>query len=217
MSRGMRARLICGAVAGPMFVFVVLVQSYTVPGFDPRLDHMSLLSLGPWGFVQIANFALCGILNLVYAQGLWRLLHGGPSGTFAPILIAIYGLGLVTVGVFTTDPARGFPPGSFPPATPSWHGAIHALIAIPVFVGDAAALAVMARYFISRHEPGWAVYVAVSSLLMLVFFFMSFTSTVLFARFLDLGVLVGWLGAAVVAIKLLNSSAVVAPTRASAT
>jgi len=205
MSRDIRIPLLCGAVAGPLFVFVVLIQSYTVPGFDPRLDHLSLLSLGPSGFVQIANFVSCGILNLVYALGLWRLLHGGPSGTFAPIFIAIYGVGLVTVGVFTTDPARGFPPGSVTPAGPSWHGAIHALIAIPVFVGDAAALAVMARYFFSRHEPRWGVYVAASALLMLVFFYASFTSTAVFARFLDLGVLVGWLGAAVVAIKLLNS------------
>lgn len=206
MSNATRAQLICGAIAGPLFVLVVLVQSYTVPGFDPRFDHLSLLSLGPWGFVQIANFVGAGILNLAYAVGLWRMLHGGPSGTFGPILIAIYGLGLITVGVFTTDPARGFPPGSFTPPTPSWHGAIHALIAIPVFVGDAAALAVMARYFISRRELGWAVYVATSSLLMLIFFFFSFTNQDLFARFLDLGVLVGWLGASAVAVKLLNTT-----------
>jgi Protein of unknown function (DUF998) len=200
-----RVLLLGGAVAGPLFVLTVLVQSYTVPGFDPRLDHLSLLSLGPWGFVQIANFVVTGVLNLLYAAGLWRRLRPGPSGTFAPILIGVYGLGLVTVGVFTTDPARGFPPGSVAPANPSWHGAIHGLVALFIFVGDAAALAVFVRHFLARRELRWALYCAASSVLMLIFFFISFTSPILMARFLDLGVVVGWLGTALVAVRLIRT------------
>jgi Protein of unknown function (DUF998) len=200
-----RGLLLCGAVAGPLFILVVLVQSYTVPGFDPRLHHLSLLSLGPWGFVQIANFVVAGVLNVLYAIGLWRRLHGGPSGTFAPILIGIFGFGLVTVGIFTTDPSRGFPPGSGAATAPSWHGAIHSLVALFVFVSDAAALAVLVRHFLANGEVLWACYCGGSALLMLAFFFASFGGPVLMARFLDLGVLVGWMGASVVAMKLLGS------------
>jgi hypothetical membrane protein len=203
--RATRALLLAGAFAGPTFVLTVLVQSYTVPGFDPRFDWLSLLSLGPWGFVQITNFVLAGALNLLYAVGLWRTLHGRPSGTFAPILIAIYGLGLITVGVFTTDPASGFPPGSVHPSTPSVHGAIHAVVALPIFLGAAAALAVFVRLFVSRREAGWGLYCAASAILMLVCFFASFSSPSVMARFLDLGVLIGWLGTSIIAVKLLAS------------
>ena len=205
VSRTTRGLLLAGAFAGPLFVLTVLFQSYTVPGFEPRLDFLSLLSLGPYGFVQIANFVLAGILNLLYAAGLWRRLHGGPSGTSAPILVAIYGLGLITVGVFTTDPANGFPPGSVHAATPSVHGVVHALGALPVFLSAAAALSLLARRFHTGSEYGWALYCGASAVLMLAFFFASFISPVLMARFLDLGVLVGWLGASVVAVKLLAS------------
>src|SRR5215467_5923029 len=48
---------------------------------------------------------------LLYAFGLWRRLHPGRGGTWGPILIGAYGLFLVLVGIFRTDPANGFPPG----------------------------------------------------------------------------------------------------------
>ncbi len=55
-----RILLLCGAIAGPLFILTVLIQDYTRPGFDPRLDPLSLLSLGDWGWVQIVNFVLAG-------------------------------------------------------------------------------------------------------------------------------------------------------------
>src|SRR3989441_6541332 len=116
-----RILLLCGAIAGPLFIFTVLIQDYTRPGFDPRLDPLSLLSLGDWGWVQIVNFALAGVLNLLYAVGLWRRLHTGRAGTWGPILIGAYGLGLILVGIFRTDPANGFPPGVTAATHPSWH------------------------------------------------------------------------------------------------
>src|SRR5215467_14989761 len=78
-----RLLLLCGAIAGPFFLFVLLVQDYTRPGFDPRNDLLSLLSLGDWGW----------------------------GSTWGPILIGAYGLCFVLVGIFRTDPANGFPPG----------------------------------------------------------------------------------------------------------
>src|SRR5215472_17226118 len=112
------ALLLCGAASGPLFILAVLVQAFTVPGFDIRVHLISLLSLGRFGFVQIANFTLCGVLNVLCAIGLWRTLHGGASGTLAPVLIGLHGLLLVVVGVFVTDPVNGFSPGAVTPATP---------------------------------------------------------------------------------------------------
>ena len=64
-----RILLLCGAIAGPLFILTVLIQDYTVPAFNPRLQALSLLSLGEWGWVQIVNFVLAGVLNLLYAGG----------------------------------------------------------------------------------------------------------------------------------------------------
>ena len=198
-----RILLLCGAIAGPLFLLTVLIQDYTVPGFDPRLQPLSLLSLGEWGWVQMGNFVLAGVLNLLYAGGLWRRLHPGPSGTWGPLLIGAYGLGLIAVGVFRTDPANGFPPGVIAPTGPSWHGAIHALGGLFIFLVLAAALAVFVRYFLARKERWWAFYCLASAVLLLLSFFGGISNPVLMARTLRLGTLIGWMAASVIAIKLL--------------
>jgi hypothetical protein len=205
--------LLCGAVAGPLFVFIVLVQDYTRPSFDPRVHLLSLLSLGEWGWVQVLNFVLAGVLNLLFAAGLWRALHPGRAGTAGPLLIGWYGLCLVTVGICRTDPANGFPPGVPTPTHPSWHGIIHALGGLFTFVALTAALSVFARLFVTRREPGWACYCLASAVLILVLFFGGIHNAVLMARFLRLATLIGWMGASVVAMKFLCEQDAVQPAR----
>lgn len=200
-----RLLLLCGAIAGPLFLFTVLIQDYTRPGFDPRLDPLSLLSLGNWGWVQIANFALAGVLNLLYAAGLWRRLHPGRAGTWGPILIGAYGLGLIIVSVFRTDPSNGFPPGIAAATQPSWHGAIHALGGLFVFVMLAAALAVFVRFFLAWKEHWWAFYCLASAVLLLFIFFTGFTNAAFMARTLRLATFIGWMAASLVAVKLLST------------
>jgi hypothetical protein len=197
--------LLCGAIAGPLFILIVLIQDYTRPGFDPRLLPLSLLSLGEWGWIQIVNFVLAGVLNLLYVPGLWRRLHPGRGGTWGPILIGAYGIGLILVGIFRTDPANGFPPG-VPAAThPSWHGVIHALGGLFIFLVLAAALAVFVRFFLERKERGWAFYCLASAVLLLLIFFTGFTNAAWIARTLRLATLIGWMAASMIAIKLLNA------------
>lgn len=201
-----RILLLCGAVAGPLFIFILLIQDYTRPDYDPRTMLLSLLALGEWGWVQILNFVLAGVLNLLYAVGLWKKLHPGPAGTGGPILIGAYGLCLVLVGVFTTDPINGFPPGAVAPTGPSGHGAIHALGALFTFMTLTAALAVLGRFFLARTERGWASYCFATAIVLLVLFFGGFTSAVYTARTLRLAILFGWLAASLIAIKLLYAS-----------
>jgi Protein of unknown function (DUF998) len=200
-----RILLLCGAIAGPFFLLLVLIQDYTVPDFNPRIHLLSQLALGEWGWVQITNFVLAGVLNLLYAAGLWRRLHPGRAGTWGPFLMGAYGFGLIVVGVLRTDPANGFPPGVVTPAQPSWHGAIHALGGLFVFVFLAAALTVFARFFLARRERGWACYCLASAVLILVIFFWSFTAAALTVRLLRLATLVGWMAASVIAIELVSA------------
>jgi hypothetical protein len=198
-----RLLLLCGAIAGPLFLLTVLVQDYTRPGFNPRLHLLSQLSLGDWGWVQIANFVLAGVLNLLYAWGLRRRLHPGRAGTWGPLLIGAYGLGLMTVGVLRTDPAEGFPPGVVAPAHPSWHGAIHALVAGLTFLALSAAITVFVRFFLARKERWWAFYCLASAVLMLVVFFGGIGNATLAARTLRLAALIGWMAASLIAVRLL--------------
>jgi hypothetical protein len=208
-----RLLLLCGAIAGPLFILTVLVQDFTRPGFNPRLEPLSLLALGAWGWVQIANFVLAGALNLLYAGGLWRRLHPGRAGTWGPLLIGAYGLSLIAVGVFRTDPADGFPPGVAAATHPSWHGAIHALGALIVFVLLTVALAVFVRFFLARKERGWAVYCLASAVLMLLFFVVGMGHPALMGGFLQLAMLCGWMAASMIAIRLLFAPDPTRPTR----
>lgn len=200
------ALLRCGAIAGPLFVFVALIQDYTRPGFDPRIHLLSLLSLGDQGWVQMANFVGAGVLNVLFAIGLRRNLHPGRAAAAAPILIAIYGIGLVAVGIFTTDPSHGYPPGAVMPTEPTAHGAIHALGGLVIFLSLSGALLAFGRRFWSRGQRVWAAYVVLSALVLLSVFFGTISNAEWMARGLRLGTLVGWLAASAVAVKLLGDS-----------
>lgn len=121
------ARLLAaGTVAGPLFVAVWASQAYTRAGFGPARHPLSLLSLGSFGWVQIANFIVAGVLTAACAVGLHRAIDTGPGATWGPRLVGGFGMGLVVAGVFVTDAGAGFPPGA-PSGAPamSWHGALH--------------------------------------------------------------------------------------------
>lgn len=144
--------LIGGAAAGPLFIAVVLLQLATRDGFDIRRHPISLLSLGPGGWVQMLNFTLAGVLILGLAMAARRLLVRRRGGRWGPVLLAGYGTGLVAGGVFLADPGLGFPPGA-PTGTPqslTWHGILHAIAPPLAFICLVAATVVLAKTFTSR-------------------------------------------------------------------
>ena len=155
-----RALLRCGVVGAPLFVVVSLVQAATRDGFDLERHPFSMLSLGEPGWVQIGNFVVSGLLLIVGAVGMRRVLPPGPGRSWGPLLIAGMGASLIGGGVFLADPALGFPPGApaGSPQTLSWHGAAHAVAFTVGFVSLTAALFVFARRFNARGERGWARY-----------------------------------------------------------
>jgi hypothetical protein len=64
--------LACGAIAGPLFVLVFLVEGATRANYDPLRLPVSSLELGPHGWTQSANFVVAGLLTLAFAVGLRR-------------------------------------------------------------------------------------------------------------------------------------------------
>lgn len=107
-----RTLLGAGVVAGPLFVTTVAVQTLTRDGFDLRRHPLSMLALGDHGWIQVINFIAAGGLSLIFAVGVARRLQDGPGSTWAPRLLALFGVGLVIGGIFKADPALGFPAGA---------------------------------------------------------------------------------------------------------
>jgi len=148
-TRMTRSLLGYGAAAGPFYVLVVLGQALVRPGFNLIHDDASLLSNGSLGWIQVANFLLTGLMVLACAAGVRRALAGGRAGTWGPILLGLYGLGLIGAGIFVADPMGGFPPGTPAgrPTSTSLHAILHIVSAAIGFFGFAAACLVIAQRF----------------------------------------------------------------------
>jgi len=142
-----RGLLVCGAVAGPLFVTVVVAQALTRTGFDLTRDAASMLDDGPWGWIQATNFIVTGLLLIAAATGLRRTLRTGPGHTWIPRLLTIAGAGLAGGGVFHPDPSGGFPPGTprGASAVASWHGVAHMVCGSAAFLALIAVCFVLAR------------------------------------------------------------------------
>jgi len=155
-----RALLACGVVAGPLWIVVAGIQALTRDGFDLKHHAVSLLSNGDLGWIQITSFVVAGLLVVACAVGMRRALHGGRGGTWGPLLVGAYGVGLIAAGAFVADPAFGFPPGTSQgaPDVVSWHGVLHFIAAGVGFLSLIAACFVFARRFAALGQRGWASY-----------------------------------------------------------
>jgi Protein of unknown function (DUF998) len=142
-----RSLLGYGIIAGPLYVVVGLAQALTRDGFDLSRHAWSLLANGEFGWIQIANFIVTGVMTVAAAIGLRRALTPGRGRTWAPLLIATYGASLVGAGIFRADPAQGFPPGTAETTTISWHGMLHFVVGGIGFLCLIAACFVLASRF----------------------------------------------------------------------
>ena len=159
-SSATRALLAGGVVAGPVYVVVGLVEAFTREGFDLAHHSLSLLANGPLGWIHGAMLVVTGLLAIAGAIGLRQALADGPGRGWGPVLVGVYGAGLVAAGFLTADPAQGFPPGTAEgaPATYTWHGIGHLAAGGIGFLCLIAACAVFARRFARQGERGWAAY-----------------------------------------------------------
>jgi len=154
-----RVLLLGGVVAGPLYVLVGAIEMLTRPGFDVTRHDLSLMSNGDWGWVHSSLLILTGLLTCACAGGMRRVLRGSRGGTSLPLLLGLYGLGLIGAGFFSADPALGFPPGTPADAhAVSWHGLLHFVSGGIGFLGLIGACFVFARRFAAQNLQGWALY-----------------------------------------------------------
>jgi hypothetical protein len=203
-----RHMLICGVVAGGLFIGLNTIQILTRPGFDLRRLAISVLALGDFGWVQVSNFVLSGLLTIAFAVGVRQTLRGGRAGTFGPILIAANGLALIIGGAFTTDAGLGFPPGA-PDTIPdplSWHAQVHSFSFFLAVISIVLASLVLARRFIGVRQWGWLAYCGITAVAMpaLVVFGMTNLNIVGVAFFAMAIVMSSW--NAVIALHLRKNS-----------
>ena len=159
-----RNLLTAGALAGPLYIALGLLQMAIRPTFDITRHPLSILSNGDLGWIQIANFVVAGALTFLGAIGIRQVIRSGrasESDTFpwGPILVGIYGLGLIAAAIFPADPMLGFPPGTPEDAmSVSTTGLLHFVAGAVGFLSLIAGCFVFARRFFKQGERGWGFY-----------------------------------------------------------
>jgi hypothetical protein len=160
----------CGVVAGPLYIFVGIVEMFLNPGFDIRRHSLSLLSAGHLGWIHVMLFMITGFFVFLGAIGIRMAIKGEKAGTWAPILLGVYGLGLMAAGYYVPDPMKGFPPGETY-GTISTGGIMHLVAGMVGFIGLIVACFVFARRFMSLRQPDMAMFSWITGIVFFVSFF----------------------------------------------
>jgi hypothetical protein len=136
-----RLWLTIGLAGTLLFPIIYTIEGATRPGYDPLRQTISSLSLGPGGWIQQLNFALCGV-SVLWMAFVWRkILAGGVCATWYPIMRGVEGLGLIAIAIFTRDP-------------------LHTAFMIAIVDAMSLGLFVIARRF--WRNPSWRGWVAFS-------------------------------------------------------
>src|SRR5258708_23097391 len=106
-----RALLACGAVAGPFYIVVGVLQLFIRPGFDITRHMLSLLANGDLGWIQITTFEVSVLLTIAGAIGIRQGLRRGSCRTWGPRLLPRSRLGLLVPVSFAAVATLRVPPG----------------------------------------------------------------------------------------------------------
>jgi hypothetical protein len=142
--------LLCGAIACPLFIFIVLIEGIMRPNYNSFLYPLSSLSIGNTGWTQILNFIFTGILFIAFSLGLKQIGNSDKAKFKGPLLIRLVGVGLIGAGIFVTDPILGYP--SDKPLVLrqfTFHGHLHDGFSMFVFICLPWACFVFRKYFIA--------------------------------------------------------------------
>ena len=195
-----RILLTCGGIAALVFCGVSTYEMLTRPGFDIRRHAISMLSLGDRGWVMAATFVVSGLLTLLCAAGLRRVL---PGGRWLPILIAAYGLGLILAGIFPAPASFGFPPGTPDDQQPvmTFSAIIHSIAFMLAFTSLTIACFVAAR----RLSGGWAAVSLLAGIVMPLLVALGMANLIAPGIAFYLAAIVGWAWLAIVVMPLADT------------
>lgn len=219
-SRRTKLFLAAGAIGCALFIVTFLIEGAVRPGYDPLRYPISSLSIGEFGWIQVTNFIVTGLLLLAASVGMQQSLAlEAKEKSKVPMLLALVGIGLIGAGFFSTDPIYGYPAtGPLLLAQFSWHGHLHDLFSILVFTCLPIACFVSSRRFRMRKELEWAGYSLFTGIAMTVLFIlaaMGFKQFPGFANFAGVfqrsTIIVGWMWVALIGVHFIRKSKVVMP------
>jgi hypothetical protein len=156
--------LSCGAIAGPFFIVVFLIEGALRSKYDPFRQAVSALAIGPRGWVQQTNFIVTGALMFAYAFGLSSALRAYGGSFWAPVLVGMYALGLIGAGILVTDrPGLRYESAARPKR--DVRGILHDVCSLVAFVSLFIAFFVLRQLFAAAGADSWAVYSGASAVL----------------------------------------------------
>jgi len=161
----------CGVIGPLLFYVVLLIEGATRPGYNAIQTQGSYLALTGQGWEQITNFLVFGLLCIAFAVGLRRVWPTGKASVWGPLLVGLFGLGLIIIGVCVADPGDGYPPGAPLNGSPqTWHGWVHGLggAAVVNILLPAACFVLSRRFAADPQSHRWATYSWVTGALILL-------------------------------------------------
>jgi hypothetical protein len=108
-----RRAALAGMIGPALFAFLIVLLTLLEYDFmrglswhpirESDVPWPSALALGPYGWLQVANFILFGFLLITFAIGLQRELPAKKWALVSPALLVVAGIALIFCG-FKTDP-----------------------------------------------------------------------------------------------------------------
>lgn len=136
-----------GILAPILFVGIFTVEGIIRSGYDPIRMHISALSLGSRGWIQISNFLVLGLLLFLFTQGLSKEFQTGKASRGGIITLYIISVLFFISGPFVMDPTET------PADQMSAHGLIHGLSGGIVFLLMPVIIFIFLRRFFS--DKNW--------------------------------------------------------------
>ena len=184
---------IAGLIAPGLFFVTMTVLGFLTPGYSPVHTAASNLSLGKYGWVMIANFVVYGILEIIFARGLWLAYRSAQPGRLGARAVALNGVAFLVAGVFVTDPVAG--------KVTTLHGMLHVAAALALFfVAWPIAMIAFARYF--RTARIFSVISMAAAVVIPVLFIATWADAGIFGLLERLMLAAGWAWLTVLAARL---------------
>jgi len=168
--------ILCGLIGSVFFTFSWIIQEAFREGYNPMMNPISALAIGPLGWMQILTFFISGALIILFGYGLFNKRKNKEKllSKWAPILIIICGIGLIGAGCFITDPINGYPQGTpVLSESPSLESSIHQIFSAFLFLGLPLACFVIGNYFAHKRDLKWLLYCFLTGMSFLVVFFLA--------------------------------------------
>ena len=185
-----------GVIAPVIFTFTVLICAALRPGYNHIVEFISGLGATGTPYANLMNFGgfiPTGILNAILGLSLMLLLPKNYVARFGSFFIILFGLGMMSAGIFSADGPGGPPGGSF-------QDTMHGYASFPAFFSPIIGMLLLGIAF--RRFPSWKglwIYSVASAVLAAVFVYAminsieAFRFTGLWQRLL-LGTILLWCG-----------------------